>query len=176
MLYPHLMAKLVWELAENQDFSWSEALRHETRQHGAVKVWWRALQSCRESSSTCHTSIQCQTTTIVAPAWWHTTTWWPIIAWELAENQDFSWSEAWNLPTWGCKSMVEGSTIMLGVFINLLYIHTMPNNHYCITYMMPYPHLLAKHCLRVGRKSGFLPDLRHETCLHGAVKVWWMDL
>jgi len=23
MLYPHLMAKLVWELAENQDFSWS---------------------------------------------------------------------------------------------------------------------------------------------------------
>ena len=50
--------------------------------------------------------------------------------------------------------MVEGLTIMLGVFINLLYTHTMPNNHYCSTYMMPYPHLMAKHCLTIGRKSG----------------------
>jgi len=40
--------------------------------------------------------------------------------------------------------MVEGLTIMLGVFINLLYTHTMPNNHYCSTYMMAYPHLMAK--------------------------------
>jgi len=62
-------------------------------------------------------------------------------------------SEAWNLPTSGCKSMVEGLTIMLGVLINLLYTHTMPNNHYCSTYMMPYPHLMAKHCLTIGRKS-----------------------
>jgi len=85
-------------------------------------------------------------------------------------------SEARNLPTCGCKSMMDGLAIMLGVFINLLYTHTMPNNHYCSTYMMPCPHLMAKHCLRVGRKSGFIPDLRHETCLHGAVKVWWMDL
>ena len=30
-------------------------------------------------------------------------------------------SEARNLPTWGCKSMMEGPTIMLGVFITLLY-------------------------------------------------------
>ena len=58
----------------------------------------------------------------------------------------------WNLPTCGCKSMIDGLTIMLGVFINLLYTYTIPNNHYCSTYMMPYPHLLAKHCLRVGRK------------------------
>jgi len=27
-----------------------------------------------------------------------------------------------NLPTWGCKSMMELPTIMLGVFITLLYI------------------------------------------------------
>ena len=60
-------------------------------------------------------------------------------------------SEARNLPTCGCKSMMDGLTIMLRVFINLLYTHTMPNNHYCSTYMMPYPHLMAKHCLRVGR-------------------------
>ena len=72
--------------------------------------------------------------------------------------------------------MMDGLTIMLGVFINLLYTYTMPNNHYCSTYMMAYPHLMAKHCLRVGRKSGFLPDLRHETCPHVAVKVWWKDL
>jgi len=56
------------------------------------------------------------------------------------------------LPTWGCKSMMDGLTFMLGVFINLLYTHTMPNNHYSTTYMMPYPHLMAKHCLEVGRK------------------------
>jgi len=52
-----------------------------------------------------------------------------------------------------------GLTIMLRVFINLLYTHKMPNNHYCSAYMMPYPHLMAKHCLRVGRKSRFFPDL-----------------
>jgi len=206
----------------------------------AVKVWWRALQSCWECSSTCYTSVQCQTTTIAAPTWWHTPTWWPNIAWESAENRDFcliwgmkpanisgcksmvegltimlrvfinllyictmpnnhycstymvayphlmakhclrvgrkSGSEAWNRPTSGCKSMVEGLTIMLRVFINLLYIHTIPNNHYCSTYMVAYPHLMAKHCLRVGRKSGLFPDLRHETGQQVAVKVWWRDL
>jgi len=26
-----------------------------------------------------------------------------------------------NLPTWGCKSMIEGPKIILGVFITLLY-------------------------------------------------------
>ena len=34
-----------------------------------------------------------------------------------------SQSEARNLPTWGCKSMMEGPTIMLGVFITLLYTY-----------------------------------------------------
>ena len=37
-------------------------------------------------------------------------------------RKDFSQSEARNLPTWGCKSMMEGPTIMLGVFITLLYM------------------------------------------------------
>jgi len=36
-------------------------------------------------------------------------------------------SEARNLPPCGCKSMVEGPTIMLGVSITLLYTHIMPN-------------------------------------------------
>ena len=63
-------------------------------------------------------------------------------------------SEARNLPTWGCKSMMDGLTIMLEVFINLLYTYTMPNVHYSTTYMMLYPHLMAKHCLTIGRKSG----------------------
>jgi len=62
-------------------------------------------------------------------------------------------SEARNLPTCGCKSMMDGLIIMPRVFINFLYTYTMPNNHCSTTYMMPYPHLLAKHCLRVGRKS-----------------------
>ena len=79
-------------------------------------------------------------------------------------------------PTSGCKSMMEGLTIMRRVFINLLYTHTMPNNHYCSTYMMAYPHLMAKHCLIVGRNSWFFPDLRHETHQQVAVKVWWKDL
>ena len=65
----------------------------------------------------------------------------------------FSWSEAWNPPTCGCKSMMDGLTIMLGVFINLLYTYTLPNNHYSTTYMLLYPHLMVKHCLKVGRKS-----------------------
>jgi len=67
---------------------------------------------------------------------------------------------------------VEGLTIMLTVFINLLYTHTMPNNHYCSTYMMAYPHLMAKHCLEVGRKS----TSEAETRQHVAVKVWLRDL
>ena len=71
----------------------------------------------------------------------------------------------------GGKSMMDGLTIMLGVFINLLYTYTLPNNHYSTTYMLLYPHLMAKHCLKVGRKSSFFPDLRHETCQHVAVKV-----
>jgi len=60
-----------------------------------------------------------------------------------------SGSEGRNPPTSGCKSMVEGLTIMLGVFINLLCTHTMPNNHYCSTYMMAYPHLMAKLVLKL---------------------------
>jgi len=48
--------------------------------------------------------------------------------------------------------MMGGLTIMLGVFINLLYIYTLPNNHYSTTYMQLYPHLMAKHWLKVGRK------------------------
>jgi len=51
--------------------------------------------------------------------------------------------------------MVEGLTIMLGVFIKLLYTHTMPNNHYCSTYMVAYPHLMAKFVLRLAGNQDF---------------------
>ena len=120
LLYPHLMATLVWELAENRDIFliWGD----ETRQHGAVKVWWRALQSCWECSSLCYTSIQCQTSTIVAPACCYIPTWWPNLFESWQKIEIFSWSEAWNPPTWGCKSMVEGLTIMLVVLLTFLYI------------------------------------------------------
>ena len=89
----------------------------------------------------------------------------------------FSWSEAWNPPTWGCKSMVEGPTIMLGVFITLLYTHTMPNIYYCSTCMLCYtPTWWPNIAWEVAENSRFFPDLRHETRQHGAVKVWWRAL
>ena len=66
-----------------------------------------------------------------------------------------SWSEAWNLPTWGCKSMVEGPTIMLRVFITILCIHTMPINHYYSTYMMAYYHLKAKLAWELAENRDF---------------------
>ena len=72
--------------------------------------------------------------------------------------------------------MMEGPTIMLGVFITLLYIYTMPNKHYSSKPTSLRYRLMAKHCLKVGRKSKFLPNLRQETCLHVAVKVWLMPL
>ena len=61
-------------------------------------------------------------------------------------------SEARNLPPCGCKSMAEGLTIMLGVFITLLYTYTMPNNHYCGKPTSLRCHLMAKCGLRVGKK------------------------
>ena len=67
--------------------------------------------------------------------------------------------------------MMEGVTIMLAVFMDLLYTYTMPNNHYCSTYMVAYPHLMVKLAWYVGRKLRFFPDLRHETRQHVAVKV-----
>ena len=76
-------------------------------------------------------------------------------------------SEARNLPSCGCKSMTEGLTIVLGVFITLLCIHTMPINHYCSKPTSLRCHLMAKHCLEVGRNR----NLRQEICQHGAVKV-----
>ena len=66
----------------------------------------------------------------------------------------------------GCKSMTEGPTIMLGVFITLLYTYTMPNNHYCSKPTSLRCHLMAKCCLKVGKNR----DLRQETCQHGGCK------
>ena len=116
----HLMAKHCLKVGRKSKFL--PNLRQETCLHGAVKVWWRALQSCWECSSLCYTCIQCQTSTIVASLHLWGTTWWPNVAWKSAGNWIFAQSETRNLPTWGCKSMVEGTTIMLGVFITLLYM------------------------------------------------------
>ena len=49
--------------------------------------------------------------------------------------------------------MMEGPTIMLGVFIILLYMYTMPNKHYSSKPTSLRYHLMAKRCLKVGRKS-----------------------
>ena len=62
-------------------------------------------------------------------------------------------SEGRDLSTWCCKSMVEGLTIMLGVFRDLLYTYTMPNNHYCSTHMMAYHHLMLRGSPKVYGKT-----------------------
>jgi len=50
---------------------------------------------------------QCQTSIIQQPTCCYTPTWWPNMSWSSwLEIEFFSWSEAWNPPTWGCKSMV----------------------------------------------------------------------
>ena len=48
--------------------------------------------------------------------------------------------------------MVE-LTILLGVFLDLLYTYTMPNNHYCSTYMMAYHHLMTRRFPKVAGKT-----------------------
>ena len=68
--------------------------------------------------------------------------------------------------------MVEGLRNMLNVFINLLCIYTMPNKHYYSKPTSLRCHLMAKHCLEVGRNW----NLRQEICPHVAVKVWWRAL
>ena len=52
-----------------------------------------------------------------------------------------SWSrslrhEIWNLPTLGCKGMIEGPRNMLGVLLTLLYTYTTPIIDYCSTCML----------------------------------------
>ena len=130
-------------------------LRHETRQHGAVKVWWRDLQSCWECSSPCYTSI-------TMPNIYYSSNLHAAIppldgqtCLKLAEIEIFSWSEAWNPPTWGCKSMVEGLTIMLGVFITLLYILTMPNIYYSSNLHAAIPPLDGQTCLKLAENRDF---------------------
>ena len=51
--------------------------------------------------------------------------------------------------------MVEGLTIMLGVFITLLYTHTMPNIYYFSTCMLLYPHLMAKLAQELAENQDF---------------------
>ena len=106
--------------------------------------------------------------------------WWPTLSLSVAKHCQKvgrkTKSEAWNQPKSECKRMTEGPRNMLGVFINLLYICKMLINYYSSKPTSLRCRLMAKHCLKVGRKSRFFPDLRHETRLHVAVKVWWMDL
>ena len=96
----------------------------------------------------------------------------PLDGQTLPGSQQKSESEARNLPPCGCKSVVEGLRNMLNVFINLLCTYTMPNKHYYSKPTSLTCHLMAKHCLKVGRNQ----NLRQEIWQHVAVKVWWRDL
>jgi len=57
----HLMAKRCLEVGRKSRSEEGTCL------HGAVKVGWRALQSCWECSSVCYTPKQCQTSAISKP-------------------------------------------------------------------------------------------------------------
>jgi len=87
--------------------------------------------------------------------------WWPnsitICGQTLPDSHQKSKSEARNLPPCGCESMTEGPRNVLGVFITLLYTHTMPIKHYSSKPTSLRCHLMAKHCLKVAR-------LRYYTC------------
>ena len=163
LLYPHLMAKLAWSWQEIEIFSWSEAWNPPT---WAVKVWWRDLQSCWECSSLVIHPIQCQTSTIQQPTCCYTPTWWPNLP-EVGRKSRFFpdlrhetrqhgavkvWWRALQ-SCWECSSLV----IHLYNAKHLLFKHL----HAAI------PPLDGQTCLRVGRKSRFFPDLRHETRQHG---------
>ena len=54
--------------------------------------------------------------------------------------------------------MVEGLTKVLGVFRALLYTYTMPNHHYCSTYMMAYYHLMLLLRKWLGKRNFDPPD------------------
>ena len=130
-------------------------LRHETCPHVAVKKWQRALQYCWECSSLSYTPIQCQTTTILASLHHWGATWWPILSESWQKIEIFSWSEAWNLPSCGCKSMTGGLTIVLGVFITVLYTYTMPNNHYSSKPTSLRCHLMANLVWKLAENQDF---------------------
>ena len=102
------------------------------------------------------------------PTWWHTTTWLSNIVWSRQKWD----SETRNPPTCGCESVADGPTIMLGVFITLICIYTKPNKHYSSKRTSLRCHLMAKCCLKGGRKS----RSDAEICQHVAVKVWSKDL
>ena len=132
-------------------------LREEKRKRVAIKVWWRDLQSCWECSGTCYTHIQCQATTIVAPTWWHTTTWCCEVLRKSMGKRNFDPPEGRKTPTPGSKSMVEGPTKVLRVFRALLYTYTMPNHHYTSTYMLAYHHLKPRRSPKACGKTKLWP-------------------
>ena len=103
----------------------------------------------------CYTPIQCQTTTILASLHLWGATWWPILSESWQKIKIFSWSEAWNLPSCGCKSMTGGLTIVLGVFITVLYTYTMPNNHYSSKPTSLRCHLMANLVWKLAENQDF---------------------
>ena len=116
-------------------------LRQEACQHVVVEVSLTPLQACCECLSLniyIHTLPNKHHCSFYMMPWPH------LIAKCKLDFKILILSKAKNLPTWGCKSMMEGPTIMLGVFKNLLYTHTMPNIYYCSTCMLLYHHLMAK--------------------------------
>ena len=174
---PTWWPNIAWEVAENSRiFPWY--LRHETCQHGAVKVWWRALQSCWECSSLCYTPIQCQTSTIVAPACCYTPTWWPNLPWEVGRKSRFFPDLRHETRQHGAVKVWWRALQSCWECSSLCYT---PIQCQTTTIVAPaccaIPPLDGQTLPEKWQKiQGFFPDLRHETRQHGAVKVWWRAL
>ena len=135
------------------------SLRHETCQHVAVKVWWRDLQTSWECSLPCYAPIQCQTSTIVAPEWLYTPTWWPNSPWSWKKNEIFpnlrhercqsvkiwlSWWECWS----PCYTPTKCQTNTIVASLHLWGTTWWPN---------------------IAWKSAENWDLRQEICQHVAL-------
>ena len=79
------------------------------------------LQSCWECSGPCYIHIQCQTTTLVAPTWWHTQ---PLEAMVWSSPKSV-WSGKTNWLLWGRDTaniwlIVTANSILFGLIILLI--------------------------------------------------------
>ena len=155
LLYPHLMAKLAWSWQKIEIFSWSEAWNPPT--WGCKSMVEGLTIMLGVFITLLYILYNAKHLLFKQPTCCYTPTWWPNLPWSWQEIEIFSWSEAWNPPTWGCKSMVEGLTIMLGVFMTLLYTYTMPNIYYSSNLHAAIPPLDGQTCLKLaGNRDFFL--------------------
>ena len=85
--------------------------------------------------------------------------------------ENLAQSQARELPTSGCASVMEGPIMVLIVFIALYYTYTMAKHQYLSNRMIAYQHLMSKHCRTAGSISKIGPNVRQENCQQVDTKV-----